>query len=195
MMRTASCLFNRIFNRSYVLYGLAFCLLQYSLNHKKIIERTLDRYQGSSEEMILVIQKKRPACVDRLWHLLKYYKNLNKVFPHSATSMAAQSYCYHLLKDEKRALEYLKRAIQSEPECLGFYYNEGILLWNQKRLPEAIQAFKKVLQAPMIPTIGYRNPIISPAWLTGSVTEKEKRMNGIQQVIRKSYQGIVVGHE
>ena len=75
-----------------------------------------------------------------------YYEHLLQAFPSLRDAYGILGYCYHYLNDDPKAINFLKTAIQNDPDYFWNYYNLAVIYINESRYQEATDLLQRALQ-------------------------------------------------
>ncbi len=98
----------------------------------------------------------------RLYQSIRYYKNVLKVFPDSAVFHSIIGYCYYYLGNHQKAIDYYQRAIRLDRNLFGLYYNLGLIYFQDRDFPAAIENFQKAIKTTPVNTVLFRGIVMDP---------------------------------
>ncbi len=85
-----------------------------------------------------------PIDRDQIRYYRDYYEYLLQVFPSLRDAYGILGYCYYYLGDDARAIDYLEKAIASNPIYPWNYYNLAAMDINKSRYQEAAALLQKL---------------------------------------------------
>ena len=185
--------FTLILQRCFILYVLAAVVFLGLINHKKVIYKTLDRWQRSPEHLIEFARGKVPFNLFRLRYDIRYYQNLIKVAPNLATAYSDIGFCYYYLGELDKAIAYHKKAISLDPKLFGLHYNLGQIYFQKGNIKEAVKSFEKAIEVGF-DAHSLQTRVITP-FEKGDSAELGDNAVILQKGYSQCYQMIIKGYE
>ncbi len=74
---------------------------------------------------------------NRIRYFADYYEHLLRVFPGMRDAYGLLGYLYHYLKDDPKAIEYLKKGIGFYPDYFWNYYDLAVIYMDESRYEQA----------------------------------------------------------
>ena len=195
--------FNLAFNkfpflvrRCFTAYIVVTLIVLLSVDHRKVILKTLDYLQDMPLYLVEYAQGKTAFDAPKMRFALRYYQNLNKLFPQSAGAYSTIGFCYYHLGEYKKSIIYYKKAISLRGDLFGLYHNLGFVYWRIGRWRDAIQSFKKAAEAPPEKTVLYPG-VIDPYFTFTQRLDKyddlgQARMAAIKMGYARCYKGMAL---
>lgn len=141
-------------------YGLVFILSHFFFNFGKMERKynvaTLNRVRPdfhylvdiSNEGKVEVDQKKMRAY-------LRYFEQVEKLYPGRSDTYAMMGFCYFYLKDQSKALAYYQKAIQLNPDIFLFYFNQGLVEYSAGHEDQARHSLEQSIVFSPQATVNY----------------------------------------
>jgi len=82
---------------------------------------------------------------NKIRNFADYYEHLLGVFPGLRDAYGLLGYCYHYLNDDPKAVRFLKKSIEVDPDYFWNYYNLAVIYINESRYREASDMLQKAL--------------------------------------------------
>ena len=178
-------------NRCYVLYVVMALILLVSVDHRKVIFKTLD-YLGQvpsrTRDYAVNQEKEFPDYLS--YDAIRYYKNYIRLFPQSAAARAALGFCYYHSGEYRRAARYYAQAAALDPQLFGLKYNLGVIFYRQGQYQKAIEVFNGAVTTAPLNTATYPGVVIpdDQDFSTASGDNyKEKIIHGVQSAYINAY--------
>lgn len=83
----------------------------------------------------------------------KYFQLVVDSVPEQADSYGMLGYCQYYLGQKQKAIDAYTSAIRINPLFMGYYYNLGVIYFNQGNYPQAAVLLQKALSSPLQLTV------------------------------------------
>lgn len=140
-----------VFRRVILLFILAAIFSTVFINHHSLKLKTLNYLLPSKEELKVFVEQPDALSRDQLKSFLVYYKTVCdfvKNDPEESAPCSMVGYAYYYLGNEKKAAQYYRRSCQLNDRFFWFYFNLGVIYYNQERYAEAADVFAQALNTP-----------------------------------------------
>jgi len=145
-----------LFGRSVFLYLMVGMILFITINHQKIVFKTLDYLQFVPVHLAEFAKNQNGHLSTlRANQSIRYYKNFVRLFPQSATGYEAIGFCYYSLNRFDKAIYYFEKADKFQHNLFGLHYNLGIIYYLNNNYQKAVQYFTKAVQSTPQETLSY----------------------------------------
>lgn len=148
-------------NRCVWLYLLAGLIVYHSVNHQKVIFKTLDAFRRAKKDVVQQALGRDVMKDFVLWDAIRYYHNIAALIPEVAWPQAMIGYGYYQAGEYAQALRHYQKAARRQEGHIGLAYNQGVIHFRLGQHPMAVQAFEQVLTTDPRKTLMYPG-LISP---------------------------------
>jgi len=134
------------YNRSYFLYLIVLAIVCLTVNHQRLIFRTMDYLQFAPDTIVQFAQY-QDSKINR-WRLKlikRYYENVLLLMPDAYEAYATVGFCHYYLKDYDNALKFYLKAIALNGELFGLNYNLGVVNMKKGRYEVAAKYFQTAI--------------------------------------------------
>jgi len=192
-----------IMNRCFVLYVGVFFILIVSINHQRVVFKTLD-YLNDAPNYLMNFARSKPEVSTKLsrpsrnfLNALRYNKNLIKLFPESGTAHGAVGFSYYHLGEIDKAKNYYIKAIDLNPKLFGLYYNLGTIYLQLGDYALSADAFQKALNIDPKWFFSEKDVILPFALedLSNPNDLREKSIAMVRISYAKAYKEVVLNYE
>ncbi len=113
----------------------------------------------SLHNLINVSEGKDKVDKKEFMDYIAYYKQLQKLDPTRAETYGILAFCYYWLGEYKKSEESLLKAIELNPNFFWYYYNLGVIYFQQGRYKDAVKMFdKSLVSSPALSLMYIRSP-------------------------------------
>ena len=134
-------------NRCITIYIIVALTLLYGVDHQRVIKKTLDFLQRIPPYLVEYALGEEEVNDKNFRHGVRYYRNLIKLYPDSATAYNALAFCYYHLGKKDMALQYYKKAASFDAGFFGVFYNLGLMHYQRQEWAEAVEAFREAVES------------------------------------------------
>jgi len=191
-----------LFKKVGIFYLFIFLIFANFTDYKKVIYKaklsTLNRLRPISSSYLVEIEGRDLRSVDKklLEKHEKYYKSVVNVLPTLPGPYGLLGYCQYYLGDERRSIDSFKKATALNSNIFSYFYNLGVIFYNQGRYEEAINNFKQAMSKNPAATVNfvYTSKVYLPILQDNSLGAQAAISKRIKQAYQYNVEMLVLSH-